>query len=41
MADPIEVVSEFCDAWAKGDLDDVRTVEHDDQVGHTHRGETV
>jgi limonene-1,2-epoxide hydrolase len=34
MADPIEVVQTFCDAWAKGDLDALMTFFTDDAVYH-------
>ena len=34
MADPIAVVQEFCDAWAKGDLDALVEFFTDDAVYH-------
>ena len=34
MADPISVVQEFCDAWAKGDLDALIEFFTDDAVYH-------
>jgi limonene-1,2-epoxide hydrolase len=34
MADPIEVVQEFCDSWAKGDLDAIVAFFTDDAVYH-------
>ena len=34
MADPIDVVQSFCDAWAKGDLDSLMEFFTDDAVYH-------
>jgi limonene-1,2-epoxide hydrolase len=34
MADPIDVVQTFCDAWAKGDLDALMEFFTDDAVYH-------
>ena len=34
MADPIDVVQEFCDTWAKGDLDAIIEFFTDDAVYH-------
>jgi limonene-1,2-epoxide hydrolase len=34
MADPIDVVHEFCDTWAKGDLDAIIEFFTDDAVYH-------
>jgi limonene-1,2-epoxide hydrolase len=34
MANPIDVVQEFCDAWAKGDLDAIIDFFTDDAVYH-------
>jgi limonene-1,2-epoxide hydrolase len=34
MADPIDVVQSFCDAWAKGDLDAILGYFTDDAVYH-------
>jgi limonene-1,2-epoxide hydrolase len=34
MADPIEVVQEFCDSWAKGELDVIVDFFTDDAVYH-------
>ena len=34
MADPTEVVQEFCDSWAKGDLDVIVDFFTDDAVYH-------
>jgi limonene-1,2-epoxide hydrolase len=34
MTEPIDVVTEFCDAWAKGDLDALMTYFTDDAVYH-------
>jgi len=34
MADPTEVVQEFCDSWAKGDLDAIVDFFTDDAVYH-------
>jgi limonene-1,2-epoxide hydrolase len=33
-SEPIDVVTEFCDAWAKGDLDALMTYFTDDAVYH-------
>jgi limonene-1,2-epoxide hydrolase len=34
MADPIDVVQEFCDSWAKGDVDTIIDFFTDDAVYH-------